>query len=114
MALAAGGWARRPSLVCQMPRRVAAAYLRLSGGRARPASRLPAGKKPNRPSQATRLDRAIRAEPPEAIEQIVSSVPMGRAGEPGEVAKAALFLASDDSSFITGIELFVGGGRAQI
>jgi NAD(P)-dependent dehydrogenase (short-subunit alcohol dehydrogenase family) len=35
-------------------------------------------------------------------------------GEPNEVAKAALFLASDDSSFLTGIELFVDGGRAPI
>jgi NAD(P)-dependent dehydrogenase (short-subunit alcohol dehydrogenase family) len=39
---------------------------------------------------------------------------MGRTGEPEEVAKAALFLASDDSSFIIGIELFVDGGRAQV
>jgi len=38
---------------------------------------------------------------------------MGRTGEPDEVAKAALFLASDDSSFVTGIELFVDG-RAKI
>jgi NAD(P)-dependent dehydrogenase (short-subunit alcohol dehydrogenase family) len=42
------------------------------------------------------------------------TVPMGRMGEPEEVAKVALFLASDDSSFVTGIELFVDGGRAQI
>jgi NAD(P)-dependent dehydrogenase (short-subunit alcohol dehydrogenase family) len=35
-------------------------------------------------------------------------------GEPEEVAKVALFLASDDSSFVTGIELFVDGGRVQI
>jgi NAD(P)-dependent dehydrogenase (short-subunit alcohol dehydrogenase family) len=54
------------------------------------------------------------AQPPEAIARIVSTVPMGRMGEPDEIAKAALFLASDDSSFVTGIELFVDGGRAQI
>jgi NAD(P)-dependent dehydrogenase (short-subunit alcohol dehydrogenase family) len=35
-------------------------------------------------------------------------------GEPDEVAKASLYLASDDSSFVTGIELFVDGGRAQV
>jgi NAD(P)-dependent dehydrogenase (short-subunit alcohol dehydrogenase family) len=48
------------------------------------------------------------------IARIVSTVPMGRMGEPDEVAKAALYLASDDSSFVTGIELFVDGGRAQV
>lgn len=52
--------------------------------------------------------------PPDAVAKIASTIPMGRMGEPDEVAKAALFLASDDSSFITGIELFVDGGRAQI
>ena len=39
---------------------------------------------------------------------------MGREGELGEVAKAALFLASDDSGFVTGIELFVDGGRNKL
>jgi len=48
------------------------------------------------------------------IARIVSTVPMGRMGEPDEVAKAALYLASDDSSVVTGVELFVDGGRAQI
>jgi NAD(P)-dependent dehydrogenase (short-subunit alcohol dehydrogenase family) len=50
----------------------------------------------------------------EVIARIVSTVPMGRMGEPDEVAKAALYLASDDSSFVTGVELFVDGGRAQV
>ncbi len=44
----------------------------------------------------------------------VAGVPLGRMGEPDEIAKAAVFLASDDSSFVTGIELFVDGGMAQI
>jgi NAD(P)-dependent dehydrogenase (short-subunit alcohol dehydrogenase family) len=54
----------------------------------------------------------------EQIEQfktsLVSGVPMGRMGSPDELAKAVSFLASDDSSYITGIELFVDGGMAQI
>ena len=50
----------------------------------------------------------------DVIARIVSTVPIGRMGEPQKVAKAALYLASDDSSFVAGIELFVDGGRAQI
>jgi NAD(P)-dependent dehydrogenase (short-subunit alcohol dehydrogenase family) len=46
--------------------------------------------------------------------KLVATTPMGRLGRPEEVAKAVLFLASDDSSFVTGIELFVDGGRAQV
>jgi NAD(P)-dependent dehydrogenase (short-subunit alcohol dehydrogenase family) len=45
---------------------------------------------------------------------LMNSIPMGRMGDPDEVAKAVSFLASDDSSFVTGIELFVDGGMAQI
>ena len=56
----------------------------------------------------------VDAQTREVMEKLVSSIPMGRAGQPDEVAKAAVFLASDDSSFVTGIELFVDGGRAQI
>jgi NAD(P)-dependent dehydrogenase (short-subunit alcohol dehydrogenase family) len=45
---------------------------------------------------------------------IERSTPLGRLGLPDEVANAALFLASDESSFVTGSELFVDGGSAQI
>jgi NAD(P)-dependent dehydrogenase (short-subunit alcohol dehydrogenase family) len=52
--------------------------------------------------------------PQEVKDQFVSLIPMGRIGESEEIAKVALFLASEDSSFVTGIELFVDGGAAQI
>ncbi|NWA08320.1 SDR family NAD(P)-dependent oxidoreductase [Pseudomonas gingeri] len=45
---------------------------------------------------------------------LASQVPIGRLGEPGEIAQAAVFLASDDSRFVNGIELFVDGGMAQV
>jgi NAD(P)-dependent dehydrogenase (short-subunit alcohol dehydrogenase family) len=47
-------------------------------------------------------------------EGLIASVPMGRIGTSDEIAKAVVFLASDDSSFVTGAELFVDGGAAQI
>jgi len=50
----------------------------------------------------------------EQVKSALLNIPMGRMGSPDEVAKAVAFLASDDSSYITGIELFVDGGRAQI
>src|SRR5207253_2919862 len=45
---------------------------------------------------------------------ISNSVPLGRLRTPDEIAKAAVFLASDDSSYVTGTELFVDGGFAQV
>jgi len=50
----------------------------------------------------------------ERMKTISSSVPRGRFGTPDEIAKAVVFLASDDSSYITGTELFVDGGFAQV
>jgi len=48
------------------------------------------------------------------MKNISTSVPLGRFGTPDEIAKAVVFLASDDSSYITGTELFVDGGFAQV
>lgn len=48
------------------------------------------------------------------LDYLASRIPMGRVGEPDEIAGAALFLASDDASFVNGAELFVDGGQAQV
>src|SRR5262245_14572456 len=48
------------------------------------------------------------------LKMISNSVPLGRLGAPDEIAKAVVFLASDDASYVTGAELFVDGGFAQV
>jgi NAD(P)-dependent dehydrogenase (short-subunit alcohol dehydrogenase family) len=50
----------------------------------------------------------------EQLAQFPAAIPLGRLGDPDDIAKAVVFLASDDSSFMTGTELFVDGGMAQI
>ena len=57
--------------------------------------------------------RAIEAAKKQ-MDAIAATVPLGRFGTSDEVAKAVVFLGSDDSSYITGVELFVDGGVAQV
>ena len=57
---------------------------------------------------------AGRSEGAESWKMMSDTIPLGRAGTPIDIAKAVVFLASDDSSYITGTELFVDGGFAQV
>lgn len=54
---------------------------------------------------------AGRRDDPETYQLMVSNIPLGRFGEPEEVALGVLFLASDESSFMTGSQLVIDGGR---
>ncbi|WP_438345956.1 SDR family NAD(P)-dependent oxidoreductase [Methylorubrum populi] len=69
---------------------------------------------------ATRTPGLVELAGPDAAQQqglldyLASKIPMGRVGEANEIAKVAVFLASDDASFVNGIELFADGGQAQV
>ena len=61
------------------------------------------------------IDTAVLKNAPKAvIDWLLAGVPFGRMGRPEEIADAALFLASDDSKFVTGVELSVDGGMALV
>ena len=72
---------------------------------------------PARPDQATPAqatsENAGDQKPDEQKAEAVSHVPLGRLGTPDDMAKVAVFLASDDSAYVNGIELFADGGVAQ-
>ncbi|CEP35860.1 MULTISPECIES: SDR family NAD(P)-dependent oxidoreductase [unclassified Halomonas] len=62
----------------------------------------------------TKTDKLIELLPSDALSEMKRSVPLERLGDPQETAGAVAFLASDDSSFMTGSEVFVDGGYAQV
>lgn len=62
----------------------------------------------------TKTDKLIELLPSEALSEMERTVPLERLGDPKETAGAVAFLASDDSSFMTGSEVFVDGGYAQV
>ena len=71
----------------------------------------------SRPDQDARSGRVgwfDAAQQQGMLDYMASTVPLGRVGDPGDIAGAAVFLAPDDASFIAGTELFVDGGQAQI
>ena len=53
----------------------------------------------------------VRAVPPDVLEKIISRIPVGRLGQPQDIARTVLFLVSDDADFITGSTLSVNGGQ---
>ena len=60
------------------------------------------------------LDLVPPAQGNAFVDSLASAIPLGRVADPREIAEAALFLASDASSFVNGIELFADGGAAQV
>jgi acetoacetyl-CoA reductase len=56
----------------------------------------------------------VRAVPEPVLQKIVAKIPVGRLGEPEEVARCVLFLAADDAGFITGSQLTINGGQYML
>ena len=66
------------------------------------------------PTDTPALTRIAPNNQPDEFKAALADNPSGRIADPAEIAKAVLFLASDDSSFIAGTELFIDGGSAQV
>jgi len=69
------------------------------------------------PTETPIINRNIGMDPAavDALRQVmIANTPMRRMGEPEEIARAVLFLASDEASFITGVDLFVDGGVIEL
>jgi NAD(P)-dependent dehydrogenase (short-subunit alcohol dehydrogenase family) len=66
------------------------------------------------PTKTPGLLEGLPGNEEQVLGLLAQSVPLGRVGEPNEIASAAVFLASDEASFVNGIEFFVDGGHAQV
>lgn len=66
------------------------------------------------PTRAPGLLSFIPGSPDEVLASMASSVPLGRSADPVEIASAAVILASDEASYVNGIQFFVDGGHAQV
>jgi NAD(P)-dependent dehydrogenase (short-subunit alcohol dehydrogenase family) len=66
------------------------------------------------PIETPAIDKIAGENRDAFLTQMAAGVPLGRVGQPDEIAKVAVFLASDDASYVAGVELFVDGGFAQV